>query len=65
MIALDLRAVDDLCRLALAARRLGCGIHLTGAGAELIALLDRAGVRDVIVACPADTTSTRTEDRLP
>lgn len=48
----DLRAVDELCRLALAARRVGCRIHLDGAGPELRALLDLAGVGDVLVDCP-------------
>ncbi len=49
----DLRAVDDLCRLAAAARRLGCRAHLVGADADLHALLDLAGVADVLGECPA------------
>lgn len=50
----DLQAVDELCRLAVAARRLGCSIHLAGADPELHALLDLAGVSDVLGECPAD-----------
>jgi hypothetical protein len=49
----DLRAVDDLCRLAAAARRLGCSAHLVGADADLRALLELAGVADVLGECPA------------
>jgi hypothetical protein len=49
----DLRAVDDLCRLAAAARRLGCRAHLVDADADLRALLDLAGVADVLGQCPA------------
>lgn len=49
----DLSAVDDLCRLAVAARRLGCGVHLTGTDPELRSLLDLAGVDDVLGECPA------------
>ena len=44
----DLRAVDDLCRLARAAQRLGCTVRLDGATDELRALLDLAGVADVV-----------------
>jgi hypothetical protein len=53
MSTLDLRAVDDLCRLAAAARRLGCRAHLVDADADLRALLDLAGVADVLCQCPA------------
>jgi hypothetical protein len=49
----DLTSVDDLCRLAHAARRLGCRAHLVGADAELHALLELAGVADVLCDCPA------------
>ena len=49
----DLRAVDDLCRLAAAARRLGCRAHLVDADDDLRALLDLAGVADVLGDCPA------------
>ncbi len=53
MTSPDLRAVDDLCRLAVAARRLDCTIHLDGADDDLRALLDLAGVDDVLRECPA------------
>jgi hypothetical protein len=49
----DLRTVDELCRLAVAARRLDCRIHLAGAGPDLRALLDVAGVGEVLGKCPA------------
>ena len=51
----DLRAVDELCRLAVAARRLGCSVHLDGADADLRALLDLAGIADVLPECPASS----------
>ena len=46
----DLRAVDDLCRLALVARRLGCRVHLSGVHPELRRLLAMAGVDAVVTA---------------
>jgi hypothetical protein len=49
----DLRAVDELCRLVVAARRLGCDVHLTGVGPDLRSLLDVAGVADLMFECPA------------
>lgn len=48
----DLRAVDELCRLAVAARRLGCTVHLAGAGPELRGLLQLAGVDMILPDCP-------------
>lgn len=54
MTAPDLVAVDELCRLAATARRLGCRAHLVGVDDELHALLELAGVADVLVRCPAD-----------
>jgi len=57
----DLRTVDELCRLAVVVHRLGCGVHLTGASAELRALLHLAGVHDVLPGCPADTPTTITD----
>ena len=53
----DLRAVDELCHLAVAADRLGCRIHLTGADPDLRALLDLAGVDDILGRCPAEASS--------
>jgi anti-anti-sigma regulatory factor len=49
----DLRAVDELCRLATTVRRLGCRAHLVGVDAELQELLELAGVTDVLLGCPA------------
>ena len=45
----DLAAVDDLCRLVVAAQRLGCTVQLAGASDELRALLDLAGVAGVLL----------------
>ena len=53
MATADLQVVDELCRLAVAARRLGCRIHLADADSDLRALLDLAGVDDVLGWCPA------------
>ncbi|MEA3055528.1 MAG: hypothetical protein QOD30_960 [Actinomycetota bacterium] len=41
----DLGLVDQLARLQLAARRLGCAIELRGACPELLDLLDLVGLR--------------------
>jgi hypothetical protein len=49
----DLRDVDDLCRLAVVARRLGCHVHLPEAERGLWALIELAGVVDVVRSCPA------------
>jgi hypothetical protein len=49
----DLQAVDELCRLVVAARRLGCDVHLTGVDPDLRSLLDVAGVADLMFECPA------------
>ncbi len=40
----DLGAVDDLARLALLAKRLGCGIHLADVSPGLRELLELAGL---------------------
>jgi len=45
----DLGAVDDLCRLALVAQRLGCTMRLTGVSDELRVLLDLAGVTGLVL----------------
>jgi anti-anti-sigma regulatory factor len=49
----DLAAVDELCRLVVVARRLGCDVHLTGVDPDLRSLLDVAGVADLMCECPA------------
>ena len=41
----DLSVVDELARLQLAARRLGCSIRVRDACAELLELLELAGLR--------------------
>ncbi|MEY2568833.1 MAG: hypothetical protein QOE35_3362 [Actinomycetota bacterium] len=44
----DLAVVDHLARLQLAARRLGCSIHVRDAGARLVGLLELAGLSEVV-----------------
>jgi hypothetical protein len=44
----DLGVADELARLQLAARRLGCSIHLRDAGVDVLALLDLVGLGDVV-----------------
>ena len=44
----DAVAVDALERLALAARRRGCGVCLCGASEELLALIAFLGLADVL-----------------
>ncbi len=55
MAPLDLRAVDELCRLALTAQRLGCRVRLDGATTELRDLLDLAGVSGLLLHEQSDT----------
>lgn len=42
-------AVDELCRLALAAQRLGCQVRLVDVRPELRELLVAAGVEELLV----------------
>jgi len=56
MASADLDDVDDLCRLAVAARRLGCRIHLADADPELRSLIELAGIDDVLGWCPTPST---------
>jgi hypothetical protein len=44
----DLQVVDALARLALLARRNGCELVLVGASAELIDLIELAGLSGVL-----------------
>jgi hypothetical protein len=44
----DLSVVNELARLQLAARRLGCSIMLRGVGVELAELLEFAGLTDIL-----------------
>jgi hypothetical protein len=46
----DLSAVDELCRLGLAVRRLGCSVRLRDAPVELWALLELVGLASVVTA---------------
>ena len=46
----DMAVVNQLARLQLEARRLGCSIRLRNACSELIELLELSGLDDVIVA---------------
>ena len=49
----DAVTVDALARLQLAARRLGCRMHLRGASEDLRRLVDFMGLQDVLVRTPA------------
>jgi anti-anti-sigma regulatory factor len=67
MTSPDLRVVDELCRLAVAARKVGCRVHLAGSDPELRSLLELAGVDDVLGECPAGAeipTTDRGEEDL-
>jgi STAS domain len=44
----DLSVVDQLARLQLAARRLGCSLRLRGAPSQLRELIDLAGLSDIV-----------------
>jgi hypothetical protein len=44
----DLALVDDLARLQLAARRLGCSVRVRGPCRELLELLDLVGLGEVV-----------------
>jgi hypothetical protein len=44
----DLRVVDQLARLQLAARRLGCSLRLRGAPSQLRELIDLAGLSGIV-----------------
>jgi hypothetical protein len=48
----DLWAVDQLARLQLAARRLGCSLRLRGAPSRLRELIDLAGLSDILTTEP-------------
>jgi hypothetical protein len=53
----DLRVVDQLARLQLAAGRLGCSLRLRGAPSQLLELIDLAGLSDIVTdaAAPVST----------
>jgi hypothetical protein len=45
----DLAVVDELARLHVSARRLGCTIELRDVGADLLELLDFVGLSGLVV----------------
>ena len=47
-VGADAVAIDALARLALVARRRGCGVRLCGASEELLALVAFMGLADVL-----------------
>jgi ABC-type transporter Mla MlaB component len=51
-VAPDAVAVDALARLALAARRRGCDVRLSGASRELLALVALLGLGEVLREWP-------------
>lgn len=50
----DVEAVDELCRLALAAGRLGCRVRLVDVDPALHDLLVLAGVDELLLGVSAD-----------
>ncbi len=60
----ELRTVDELCRLAVVARELGCRVHLVGTDPELRSLLDLAGLDDVLAECPATNPTRRFAEEI-
>ena len=58
----DLSVVDDLARLQLAARRLGCRILVRSAGPGVLQLLDLAGLAGVVPTCPLRQVGGEAED---
>jgi hypothetical protein len=53
-LPLDLEAVDELCRLALAAGRLGCRVMLVDVDAALHELLVLAGVDELLLGVASE-----------
>ena len=49
----DLEAVDELCRMAVAARRLGCRVVLVDVEPALREVLEISGVDDLLTEAPA------------
>jgi hypothetical protein len=47
-----LAVADELARLQLTARRMGCSIHLRRPSADLLALLDLVGLSEVVTQMP-------------
>lgn len=60
----DVAAVDELCRLALAARRLGCRVQLLDVEPDLRNLLRMAGVDHLLVITDAKSGDTAGEGDL-
>lgn len=61
--ATELDAVDELCRLALNARRLGCRLRLLDADPGLLELLELAGVGGILLCRDADDGGDECDDR--
>jgi hypothetical protein len=61
----DLRSIDVLARLQLAARRLGSSIRVRHARSELKGLLSLTGLGDVLPMCPGLAVETRWQIEQP
>jgi hypothetical protein len=61
--AASLAAVDALARCALAARRVGCRLEVRGASAELVELIELAGLAETLGLEPRREPEER-EERL-
>ena len=57
----DLGMVEDLARLALAARRIDCAVHVQDASAELAAVLELVGLADVLTPASASSALGKVE----
>ncbi len=58
-----LSVVEDLARLQLAARRLGCRILLRSATRDVLELLDLVGLGGVVPGCPLRQVARKAEHR--
>ena len=62
-VPLDVQAVDDLARLQLAARGIGCSIRLRHACPKVVELLRLTGLAAVVPAVPLGQVEREVEDR--
>jgi hypothetical protein len=60
----DLRAVDALARLQLAARRLGCRLRVTRASSELRQLLGCVGLTEAVLGVEVGRQAEDREERV-
>ena len=61
----DLAAIEELCRLQLAARRLGCRILVHDTNPSLRELIERVGLADVLLHDERPSSDDGTEPDVP